>query len=140
MGADKYARFWVLLSRMPDADKETLVEQFTCGRTTHLHLMSREEYNVMCNEMERVAGYDQRKAEQYKELKRYRCMALHLMTQWGIPTRDFAKVDYFCGQKRIAGKEFRLLTLNDLSALCRKLRVMIRKRAERNGQTEREKQ
>lgn len=132
MGADKYARFWVLLGRMPEADKETLVEQFTCGRTTHLHLMSREEYNVMCNEMERVAGYDRRKAEQYKELKRYRCMALHLMTQWGIQTRDFAEVDYFCSQKRIAGKEFRLLTLNDLSALCRKLRAMLRKREQRN--------
>ena len=43
---------------MPGADKETLVEQYTHGRTTHLRETSMQEYNTMCNDMERVTGYD----------------------------------------------------------------------------------
>lgn len=132
MGSEKYARFWALLGRMPEADKEVLVEQFTCGRTTHLHEMSRAEYDVMCSEMERVSGYADRLAERRKELKRYRSMALHLMGQWGVQTRDWERVDYFVKNPRIAGKEFRLLALDDLDRLCRKMRVMLRKREQKN--------
>lgn len=37
---------------MPCADKETLVEQYTNGRTVHLREMSVKEYNSMCRQME----------------------------------------------------------------------------------------
>lgn len=131
--ADRYGRFFALLRQMPYADKGVLVEQFTRGRTTHLHEMQRFEYDMMCNEMARVAGYDERKSEWHKEIKRYRSLALHLMGIWGVDTRDWSKVDFFCGQKRIAGKAFRLLTLDDLSLLCRKIRSMIRKREQKNS-------
>ena len=50
-----YARFYALLGKLPGANKETLVYQFTNGRTTHLRLMADSEYRSMCNEMERVA-------------------------------------------------------------------------------------
>ncbi len=121
-----------LLSRMPEADKDVLVEQFTYGRTTHLHLMSRQEYDVMCNEMERVSGYSERVVQRRRDLKKYRSTALRLMGLWGVQTADWSKVDYFCERPRIAGKAFRQLTLNDLSALCRKLRAMLRKREQKN--------
>ncbi len=126
-----YARFWALLKRMPGADKDTLVEQFTNGRTTHLHGMSADEYGRMCDTMSFVAGYDERKASLYRETKRMRSMALHLMGQWGVPTGDWEKVNYFCMRPRIARKEFRQLTLDELSSLCRKLRMMIKKREEK---------
>lgn len=47
-----YARFYTLLKKMPCADKETLVEQYTNGRTVHLREMSVKEYNSMCRQME----------------------------------------------------------------------------------------
>ena len=51
-----YARFYALLGKLPGADKETLVYQFTNGRTSHLHLMDEREYRSMCDELQRVAG------------------------------------------------------------------------------------
>ncbi len=133
MENNDYSRFFALLRRLPGADKETLVDQFTCGRTVHLHLMSRQEYDVMCNEMERVAGVDERIAERRRMLKRARSGVLHLMTLWGINTQDFGKVDAFCEQNRIAGKPFRMLTHDDLTRLHAKLRAMLRKREQKNA-------
>ncbi len=135
MKDNDYSRFYALLRRLPGADKETLVDQFTCGRTTHLHLMSRSEYDVMCNEMDRVAGVDERMAERRQALKRARSGVLHLMTLWGINTQDYGKVDAFCEQKRIAGKPFRMLTHDDLTHLHAKLRTMLGKREKREKGT-----
>ena len=39
-----YARFYALLKKLKGADKETLVYQFTNGRTEHLRLMTDAEY------------------------------------------------------------------------------------------------
>ena len=55
MGVDNYARFYALLGKLPGADKETLVLQFTNGRTPYLHLMTAAELGSMCTETERVA-------------------------------------------------------------------------------------
>ena len=54
-----YARFYTLLKKMPGADKETLVEQYTDGRTTSLRETTQQEYNKMYRDMEQVAGYDE---------------------------------------------------------------------------------
>lgn len=133
MSENAYARFYALLRHLPGADKETLVNQFTCGRTVHLHLMSRQEYDIMCNEMERVAGVDDRIAERRRALKRARSGVLHLMTLWGVNTQDYSAVDHFCEQTRIAGKPFRFLTHDDLSRLHAKLCAMLRKREQKNA-------
>lgn len=55
-----YTRFYTLLKKMPGADKETLVYQFTQGRTVHLRQMSAKEYDAMCRQMEDITGYDER--------------------------------------------------------------------------------
>ena len=67
-----YARFYALLKKLPGADKETLVYQFTGGRTKSLRQMSEKEYESMCNEMERVAGCDERREAYRRELRRKR--------------------------------------------------------------------
>lgn len=59
---DNYGKFYKLLKLLPGADKETLVRQFTNERTEHLRQMTQTEYELMCKEMERVAGYDERRA------------------------------------------------------------------------------
>lgn len=49
MGTERnYARFYALLKQLPYADKATLVEQYTHGRTTHLHETTEQEYRTMC--------------------------------------------------------------------------------------------
>lgn len=123
-----YTRFYALLGKLPGADKETLVYQFTNGRTSHLHLMTENEYRSMCNEMERVAGYDERREAWRREMKRKRSAVLHQMQLLGVDTADWGKVDAFCQNKRIAGKVFRELDGEELDAMLVKLRIIRRKR------------
>ncbi len=133
--ADNYGRFFGLLKRMPEADKDVLVDQFTNGRTTHLHLMSRQEYDVMCSEMERVSGYGERLSARRAALRKARSGALRQLQLWGVDTADWGKVNAFCSLPRIAGKTFLELDCDGLYALNRKMRAMIRKRAERGLET-----
>lgn len=128
MDGRSFARFYALLRRLPGADKETLVYQFSGGRTTHLHLMTQEEYQAMCHEMERVAGYDERRQVWRQEMKRKRSAALHQMQLLGVDTADWGQVDAYCLDKRIAGKIFRELDGDELDALTTKLRIIRRKR------------
>lgn len=130
MGVDNYARFYALLGRLPGADKETLVLQFTNGRTAHLHLMTAAEYGSMCTEMERVAGYDERCEAWRRELRRKRSAVLHQMQLLGVDTADWGKVDSFCQDRRIAGMAFREIDGDGLDALLTKLHAIRRKRGQ----------
>lgn len=130
MGAERnYARFYCLLKKLPGADKETLVEQYTSGRTTHLHLMAGAEYDRMCRQMEDVAGYDERRRRQRDILRKARSGVLHQMQLYGIDTTDWSRVDAFCKDRRIAGKRFREMDIEELNALNTKLRMIIRKKS-----------
>lgn len=97
-----YARFYTLLKKLPGADKETLVEQYTNGRTVHLHRTTMQEYNKMCNDMEQVAGYDERMHRMHEALRKARSGALHQMQLYGIDTADWTRVNAFCRDPRIA--------------------------------------
>ena len=124
---DNYGKFYKLLKLLPGADKETLVRQFTNERTEHLRQMTQTEYELMCKEMERVAGYDERRAALLKAKRKARSGVLHQMQLWGVNTADWEAVDAFCKDKRIAGKVFRQLDMEELNALNAKIRAMIRK-------------
>lgn len=128
MGAERnYSRFYILLKKMPGADKNTLVYQYTNGRTTHIHETTRQEYNSMCNDMERVAGFDERREAIRKELRRKRSVCLKLMQQLGVDTTDWAQVDNLCMNPRLAGKPFRNISIEELDDLSVKLRTIKRK-------------
>lgn len=127
MGTERnYGRFYSLLKRMPGADKDTLVEQFTNGRTVHLHETTEHEYRVMCDEMERVAGYDERREAQKKRLRKQRSVCLHLMQKLGVNTADWSTVDNFCLNPRVMGKRFARLSLDELEQMQVKLRMIQR--------------
>ena len=126
---DNYGKFYKLLKLLPGADKETLVRQFTNERTEHLREMSATEYELMCQERERVAGYDERRAALLKAKRKARSGVLHQMQLWGVDTADWKAVDRFCEDKRIAGKPFRFLDMEELKELNTKLRAMIRKKS-----------
>lgn len=122
-----YARFYLLLKRMPGADKETMVSQFTNGRTTRLSEMVMAEYNAMYREMERVSGVDKQWQEQRDELRKARSGVLRQLQIYGVNTTDWEKVDLFCLNPRISGKVFRYLTIEELNALNRKMRAINKK-------------
>lgn len=119
-----YRRFYSALNKLPkhgnnEDTKETLVSAYTKGRTTHLHEMKPAEYAEMCRDMERQMGYDDQR-------KRKRSICLKLMQEAGIDTTDWARINEFCFNRRIAGKKFAYLGLAELEALAKKLRAIIR--------------
>ena len=121
MGTERnYARFYCLLKKLPGADKETLVEQYTHGRTVHLHEISAKEYDAMCASLEEHTGWR-------VQLKKKRSLCLKLMQQAGIDTTDWQRINDFCRHPRIAGKAFAQLSLADLDSLQTKLRAIMRK-------------
>lgn len=125
MGTERnYARFYALLKKMPYADKCTLVEQYTHGRTTHLHETTASEYRTMCDEMERVTGYAERRKALQAQLRKKRSACLRLMQQLGVNTTDWPTVDNFCRNPRVSGKRFAQLSEDELTTLQVKLRMI----------------
>jgi len=108
------------LKQLPGADKETLVEQYTGGRTTSLHEMTSKEYGEMCTSLEAHTGWRM-------QLKKKRSLCLKLMQQAGIDTTDWQRINDFCRHPKIAGKVFAQLSLADLDSLQTKLRSIMRK-------------
>lgn len=118
-----YRHFYALLTRMPYADKQTLVYQYTKGRTDHLSQMHPDEYRVMLRDMKRVVDDD----EASRELKKRRSSVLKLMQQLGVDTTKGPCVDAFCLHPRIMGKRFCRISVDELEALTVKLRAIKRK-------------
>ena len=56
-----YHRFYALLGRLYTTDRDEtkamLVSSFTDGRTTHLHEMTRKEYDALCTSLEERTGW-----------------------------------------------------------------------------------
>ncbi len=131
-----YARFYVLLNRLPTTDREelkaSLVSQYTGGRTESLREMTVKEYDAMCEAMQQMdKNYKVR--EIYREqLRRKRSTVLKLMQKHGINTTDWDRVDAFCLNPRISGKRFARLTTEELDTVAIKLRVIQRKEIEKN--------
>ena len=131
-----YTRFYMLLKQLPHADKDTLVWQYTQGRTKSLKETSEWEYGVMCRDMERVVNNDNKVALKQAALRKARSGVLHQLQIYGLDTTDWATVDAFCKNPRIAGKLFRDLTIAELNSVNTKIRVIIKKQKEKeNGQS-----
>ena len=127
-----YSRFYALLARMAgdrEQVKDSLIYNFSHGRTTSLREMKDSEYNAMCDAMEAQLKHPGLTDSEYKrELKRLRSAVLHRMQKMGIDTADRDVVDKFCSQPRIAGKRFSQLEPEDLKSLMSKLEALKRKK------------
>ena len=132
---DNYSRFYGLLRQLPqhfdrDEMKRTLVLQWTNNRTESLREMTRSEYNACCLALEELTG---RKDQQRKA----RSSCLRLMQKIGIDTTDWTRINLFCQDKRICGKVFGRLNVEELHSLETKLRSIERKgglkRTQRTG-------
>jgi hypothetical protein len=125
MTKNRYGRFWLAVSKLYKADecvKQQIVHQYTGGRTMSLREMSDAEYNAMCDALERKVADDAREA-----LRKARSSALHHMQRLGIDTTNWSRVNVFCRDSRIAGKEFGVMNTDELSELVKKLRGIERK-------------
>lgn len=125
--AKNYKRFYALLKKNPDADKNELVMSFTDERTTNLREMTDDEFNALCDALQYGAGqgYEQ---QSMTELKRSRSAVLVRLQRLGIETVDnWPGIDQFCLSKRIAGKRFAQLTVEELDALRVKLDMIQRR-------------
>lgn len=123
---NSYSQFWTLLAKMPCDDKDELkrqlVSSYTNGRTDSLREMTLREYNLMIHEMENQTGSGHRQPVSYEILKQKRSAVLHQMQLMGIDTTNWAAVDDFCLNSRIAGKVFRKLSADDLDDVLIKIR------------------
>lgn len=125
--AKNYKRFYALLKKNPDADKNELVMSFTDERTTSLREMTDEEFNALCDALQYGAGqgYEQ---QSMTDLKRSRSAVLVRLQRLGINTVDnWDGIDQFCLSKKIAGKRFAQLTKDELDVLRVKLEMIQRR-------------
>ena len=111
-----YRLFYALLRQHPYIDKEEIVLQFTDGRTAHLTKMTDSEYRQMINALKEASRPSQ------AELKRWRSSALLRIGRLGINTIDnWDGINSFVSSKKIAGKQFYELDVQELQQLVRKL-------------------
>lgn len=131
-----YARFFVLLNRLPTEDREELkselVSQYTGGRTESLREMTSKEYDAMCDAMQQTDKSYKVREIYREELRRKRSTVLHLLQKQGIDTTDWSRVDAYCQNPRIGGKVFRKLTAEELEIVAIKLRMIQRKDKDKN--------
>ncbi len=122
-----FARFYACLNTVQIADKEdlkrSLVQQFTNGRTSSLREMKESEYHNMCDSIDPKSQQDLRDKA---EIKRHRSAVLRRIQKLGVDTTDWNKVDEFTLNRRIAGKKFYELTIDELEALKVKLIAIAR--------------
>lgn len=134
--ARNYARFYILLNRLPTTDREelkaSLVSQYTGGRTESLRAMTQKEYDAMCNAMQETVGNQKAREIARAELRRMRSAVLHQLQIMGIDTTDWDRVNDYLRHPRIAGKEFRRLTIEELETVNIKLRIIQRKEKDKN--------
>lgn len=121
-----HKRFYALYRRIEvRGDREEcrrrLVLQYTGGRTDSLREMTGEEYEDLCRGMEAVLG-------EREALRKGRSKCLKLMQMLGVDTYDWSCVDRYCCDPRIAGKRFAWLDTDELEALSRKLRAILKKK------------
>ncbi len=128
---ENYSAFYSLLNRLPTSDrdalKESIFSQYTEGRTTSLRDMTLKEYSAAVAAMQKLVPPTYQE-QLRKILRQKRSAVLHQMQLLGIDTADWDKVNTFCLDSRIAGKEFRELDCEALDTLQVKLRAIRRKR------------
>lgn len=127
-----FARFYTTFNKIPySGDREDLkkemVEKVTLGRTSSLREVTKREYQDLCEGLEKIYPANRIKEAAREELRRYRSICLKLMQKLGIDTTDWNRVNAFCVDGRITGKQFRELGTDDLELLARKLRGIQRK-------------
>ena len=132
MGAKKrsYSRFYAIC-RAKGIDieqyKDVLISEFTKGRTDSLKEMTEAEYDEMCDCLQNDRHMSGSGESFLARRRKARSAVLTRIQKLGVDTTDFARVNSFCQDRRIAGKPFGMLTVDELDAIIPKLEAMLRK-------------
>lgn len=128
-----FSRFYGLVNHRHIKDvkgvKETLVSSFTNGRTTSLHEMTVAEYETMCKSLE-GQEVERKRRRKTSELRKWRHTCLKLLKDVGVDTNDWSVINAYVSSKKLTGKKFNALGVDELVALSRQLR-MIQKHQEK---------
>ena len=123
-----YIKFWTLFNKLPGAGeelKESLVLEYTGGRTSSLREMKIQEYQSLVQRLETLNRGNASK--EYEALRKERSYTLHLMQKMGINTTRWTEVDRYLLDPRISGKTFRELTASELQQVRVRLHAINRK-------------
>ena len=137
-----YSKFYGLLRQLPgdrEEIKRQLVLQYTCNRTDSLRELSKDEYYRICDRMRELIYQSGHRDAAREELRYRRSVCLKLMQKLGIDTTDWTRVNAFCQDGRIVGKQFRDISTEELEALAVKLRSIQRRGGLRQPEVQEEK-
>lgn len=126
-----YSRFFALLKQMPgNADKDDLIWQFTSLRTNSLRDMTAVEYDSLVNHM---AGIVEQNKPDEQKIKKLRSGILTRLQRHGVNTTDWAAVNRFMLDPRIAGKALYQMSIDEMQKLIPRLeQILIKDRARKN--------
>lgn len=126
-----YARFYALLKQMPGkVEKDDLIWQFTGLRTNSLRDMTAGEYDSLIHHM--VGIVEQNKPDEQK-IKKLRSGILTRLQRHGVNTTDWAAVNRFMLDSRIAGKALYQMSIDEMQRLIPRLeQILIKDRARKN--------
>lgn len=120
-----FGRFYALLKNHPHADKKELVFSVTEGETDDLKLVTKLEYDCLCDSLD-----DGRRVEEWRHKG---SVLLALLQDRGVNTRDWNTVDKFLMQPRIYSgicsqpKKYIQTTMDEREQLIKRLRSILRK-------------
>lgn len=126
---NKHSRFFAILAKLPGADKEELIWNYSNMLTTSLSEFSTKmpkEYASMLQDLERNLPKPTREQAD-REQKALRSAVLKRLQKHGIDTTDWNKVNAFLESDKIAGKRMYEMSNEELSALIPKLESILRK-------------
>ena len=111
-----FARFYATFNKISySGDREDLKKEMV------------GEYQDLCEGLEKIYPANRINEAAREELRRQRSICLRLMQRLGVNTLDWNRINAFCQDGRIAGKQFRDITTEELKLLACKLRSIERK-------------
>lgn len=129
MRTNPHKHFFELLEKLPGAEKESLVWQYSGMLTTSLREFLRvmpEEYKRMIADLQ-VKINNQNKPLADAEIKKLRSSILHRLQKHGVDTTSWTCVNIFLQQPRIAGKRLYEMTSPEMLSLIKKLESILAK-------------
>ena len=130
-----HARFYVLLSQIPQSNKEDLIWEYSNLTTTSLsefYEKKPKEYQLMISDMQRLANeINSQKPvvsdSNILELKRLRSAILKRLQKYGLDTTDWSVVNSFMRQPKIAGKTLGEMSIPEMHDFIKKMGSILAK-------------
>jgi len=131
-----HSRFFGLINRLPHADAQDLVWQYSKMLTESLsefYAKRPDLYNIMIQDLQKMVNKMDKPGETPKipdtnrDIKKLRSAVLHRLQKHGIDTTNWEKVNSFLEQPRIAGKRLYQMNLEEIENLIKKLESILKK-------------